>query len=190
MDDPTGTTATRGERGVALLEFAIVLPLFLMLVLGMVTGGRTYGQKNSISNATREASRQGATLPVSASMATWLRTVVVQVRTNATGDLDDSVAGRRICVAYVHPAGDSGTVDPNDSTRSVVVGAGPIPATLTPVAGRCTNPDGSTFDDGIADTTQRRVNIVVSRSGEIETGVFRMPLTLQSRAATRFEAVP
>ena len=34
-----------GERGAALVEFALILPVFMMLVLGMFSGGIAYNHK-------------------------------------------------------------------------------------------------------------------------------------------------
>lgn len=52
-----------GEHGVTLVEFALILPLFMMLVLGMVTGGHAYFRKISITDAVREGARYGVTYP-------------------------------------------------------------------------------------------------------------------------------
>ena len=62
-----GASRTRDERAAALVELAIVLPLVIALILGLFTGGMAYNRKITIVNAAREASRYGATLPVSKS---------------------------------------------------------------------------------------------------------------------------
>ena len=49
-----------GERGTALVEFAIVVPLFLMLVFGVIAFGVTYNDYISVRQGAREAARQGA----------------------------------------------------------------------------------------------------------------------------------
>jgi ferredoxin len=54
-----------GERGAALIELALVLPVLLMLVLGIYSAGLGYSRKVAVTNAAREASRFGATLPIS-----------------------------------------------------------------------------------------------------------------------------
>ncbi|HYP44075.1 MAG TPA: TadE family protein [Propionibacteriaceae bacterium] len=50
----------RGERGVAAVEFALVLPVLLMLVLGIVEFGRAYHIQTSLSLAAREGVRSMA----------------------------------------------------------------------------------------------------------------------------------
>ncbi len=50
----------RSDRGAALVEFAIVFPVFIVLLLGVVDFGVNFGDKVLTSNAAREAARQGA----------------------------------------------------------------------------------------------------------------------------------
>jgi hypothetical protein len=47
----------RRQRGQALLEFAVVLPVFMVVLLGMIDLGRVIWANDSISNAAREAAR-------------------------------------------------------------------------------------------------------------------------------------
>ena len=51
-----GTNRTR-QRGQSLLEFAIVLPLLLLIVLGVIEFGRAYYQYNTLSKAVRQGAR-------------------------------------------------------------------------------------------------------------------------------------
>lgn len=46
-----------GERGAAAVEFALVCPIILMLLIGMVELGRGYSAKISITAAAREGAR-------------------------------------------------------------------------------------------------------------------------------------
>lgn len=49
-----------GERGVAAIEFAIVLPLLLLLVVGMIEFSRAWSAQASLSGAARAAARSYA----------------------------------------------------------------------------------------------------------------------------------
>ena len=69
----SGGRRGRGDRGVALVEFAIIAPLVFMLIVGSITGGIAPGQKNSMTNAVREGGRFGATLDHDASWADAVR---------------------------------------------------------------------------------------------------------------------
>ncbi len=48
------------ERGQALVETAIVLPLFALLLLGMVDGGRVFSAWMVVTNSAREGAREAA----------------------------------------------------------------------------------------------------------------------------------
>lgn len=48
------------ERGQALLEFALILPIFAVAVLGMIDVGRAIWANNAVANAAREAARYAA----------------------------------------------------------------------------------------------------------------------------------
>jgi type II secretory pathway pseudopilin PulG len=48
------------SRGQGLAEFALVLPIFLTLLIGMVDVGRAVWANNSVANAAREAARLAA----------------------------------------------------------------------------------------------------------------------------------
>lgn len=58
------------SRGQGLVEFALVVPLFLLLLFGMVEFGRAWMTKNIITGAAREAVRIYAVIPYSESDAT------------------------------------------------------------------------------------------------------------------------
>ena len=49
---------TRDDRGAAMVEFAIVLPLLLMLLMGIIEFGRAYNTQISIQAAAREGARE------------------------------------------------------------------------------------------------------------------------------------
>lgn len=48
---------TGGRRGQSLVEFSLVVPILLLLLLGMVELGRAWMTKNVMTGATREAAR-------------------------------------------------------------------------------------------------------------------------------------
>ena len=174
------TRRRRGERGASLVEFALLLPLFMMMVLGMFSGGMAYNRKNSITNATREAGRYAATLPVGnfADLDAWLDSVYQFTTSAADKDLATDVDGRRICIAYVYPAGTSAS-PPKDETRRRVWTTSNTPDTT----------DGNTcFSDG-RPNNERRIQISASRKSKIEILVTSWGADLNTQSLTRFEAV-
>ena len=173
-------TRMGGDRGAALVEFALVLPLLLMVVVGLVSAGIAYNHKISLTHAAREASRHGATLPVSNfladpdPMARWLDELAVRAVQDATGSLDPGTPGLRICVAYVHPQGSAAT----DSTRSRIEdGSG-----VTFLSSDC-------FADG-RPVTERRVQVQVARDTDLDALVFQATIGIGSEAVSRYEAGP
>jgi Flp pilus assembly protein TadG len=52
-----GRARRRDERGLALIEFALALPLLAILVLGAVDLGRAYSLATRLTNSAREAAR-------------------------------------------------------------------------------------------------------------------------------------
>ena len=161
--------ASRSESGAALVEFALVLPVFLMLLLGMMTGGLAYSRKLSVAQAAREGARFGATLPVTGAtpMNTWLGRVGTLTIASSDGELESDKPGRFVCIAYVPSSG--------TAQKWQVTG------TASPVlsAGTCL------ADDGRAGET--RVQVVAQRSSRLEALVFSRDLTVGSHAVARFE---
>src|SRR5262245_7394374 len=60
----------RTRRGVALVEFAIVLPLLILLLIGIWEVGRVIEVQQSVQNAAREGGRQASTGKRTASQVT------------------------------------------------------------------------------------------------------------------------
>ena len=54
------TFIRKSEKGAALVEFAIVAPLLLLLVFGIIEFGRAYNAQNTLTHAAREGAREYA----------------------------------------------------------------------------------------------------------------------------------
>ena len=92
------------ERGLALTELAIVLPLFLGLLFGVVTGGLAYSSKVGITEAVREGARFGASLKLGSgptAVADWELAVRQRVVAASGGEL----ALADVCARLVLPTG-------------------------------------------------------------------------------------
>ncbi|MBW3574913.1 MAG: pilus assembly protein [Actinobacteria bacterium] len=123
----------RSDRGAALVEFALLLPLVMSLLLGIFTGGFAYFQKISLVDAAREGARYGASLKYDAAsggLATWRSNVRDRVVQLSGGQL----AAADVCVELVTPTGADtacGVGDPPGSATDPTVLA---PASLVKVS--------------------------------------------------------
>lgn len=154
------------ERGASLVEFALISPVLVLLLLGMITGGIAIAQKNSMENATREAVRYGAVYPViSGSETDFLEDVVDVAVEAATGELEPGAPGRYVCASYVDDDGDIFRVSMSSGAPAADTG------TLC-------------FTDG---RSEERVQVLARRDGEIELLVRTLRPTLETQAVTRYE---
>lgn len=112
----------RSQRGAVFVEFAMVLPLLLALVLGIFTGGLAYTHKISVVEAVREGARYGASLPLGTgvdAVNAWEDGVRNRVVSASAGE----VALADVCVKLVLPTGgsDCGLADPPGATNEPAV---------------------------------------------------------------------
>ncbi len=118
MASVIATTRLRSERGAELVEFALVLPLLLFIVLGLVDFGFLFQRFEVTTNAAREGARM-AVLPgyvnadVTARVQNYFTTggvatttgnpsVVVTNVTIPTGG-GPALPGKRVAVTYASP---------------------------------------------------------------------------------------
>jgi Flp pilus assembly protein TadG len=159
----------RDERGGALVEFALVLPLLLTIVLGGISGGTLLSRKQTLTHAAREGARYGAIVastecqPTSrCGGLTWaqlVRSVVLQ-RAGSIGSTS------QVCVALVTGTGTVVDANPDFTTRS----------------------DGlPCYSDGGTDGSTR-VQVTITRSGDKINAVFyQVPVTISIETTVKFE---
>lgn len=58
MAHPSRYTRERRDHGAAMLEMALILPILLMLLMGIIEFGRAYNTMISIQSAAREGARE------------------------------------------------------------------------------------------------------------------------------------
>ena len=151
------------EHGAALVEFALVLPLIMALLLGLTSGGMAYNRKISLTNGLREGARFGATLngPTTNGWATDVRDRTVEL---TQGDL----TAAQVCVRLVKQGtGDVYSLLPSDS-KCASSGEPAMPSTAA--AGDCV------------------VKVWASRPDKLQAMFFTSALTLRASAVARFEA--
>jgi Flp pilus assembly protein TadG len=92
------------ERGAAAVEFALVLPILVMLMFGIFSAGVAYSDHLAVTNSVREGARLGSAVSYTGSGEAWADAVqdrVQQVYMNGTSTLSES----NVCVALVNTAG-------------------------------------------------------------------------------------
>lgn len=113
------TSKSRVQRGAVAVEFALVLPLLLLLLLGMMDYGWYFFCRLSVTNAAREGARAGTTVP--------------------NGDADKA---KTTAQAFINSAG----LGAQNTTIDVSIGSNPTSVTVdvkmnfTPLVGFVTLP--------------------------------------------------
>ena len=178
----------RDESGAVFLEFALVLPVFMVLILGTFSGAQAYNLKQSVTSGAREGSRYGASLPVNVNSScggaaagpttvstNWLTCVSNDVVQAASGDLNQGTAGRYVCVSFVTG---SGTSIPTYSRYVSTSDSAPT----------YSNSSCYTLNSLTTDTLSvPHVQVVTKRTANLEWMVAATPLTLQASSVTLFE---
>lgn len=128
-------------RGQSLVEFALILPVFFLIMFGIVDFGLAFDAAIGISNAAREGARQGTTRPTAAAITARVRTVAgrlndsrltvtITCKTAAGGACPGGLAGATtgssvvVRVAYGYPMLTPvtfGTIIPLSSTAEMRV---------------------------------------------------------------------
>jgi TadE-like protein len=177
------TRAPCGDAGASAVEFALLMPIFIMLTFGTLTGGIAFWHHIELTQGARDAARLGATFPISTvtpaptgekTINDWLD-MVADVAANESGwggvaDVEPPDSGGFICVAYVAGEGDLLT------TRRLTVGTSRASDGLA--AG------DSCFDD---DLTDSRVQVLVRRDAELNAVLYSSDLELRTHSSIPYE---
>jgi TadE-like protein len=174
---PERARRARGERGAALVEFALLLPVFLLIVFGGITAALAYEHKADIVHAVRDGARYGATVPLAqcdppspcgpGTGLTWAQLVQYVTAQGSEGALSTN----QICVALVWSTGVVYTRSPGTYSTGT----------------NSTFPTTGCFNDGNADLGMR-VHVSAIRSGDRINLVFSsIGITVNSSGTARYE---
>ncbi len=86
------------DQGATLLEFGIMLPVALMLLLGIAEGARFVAAKQAITTASREAARYGSTIGETGGIPHYADCAAI--RTRATGSTPFELTDTDILITY------------------------------------------------------------------------------------------
>lgn len=110
------------ERGAAAVEFAILLPLLLMLVLGTIEFGRAYNAQITLTNAARDGVRVMAIAKNPADAKTAAKNAAASVSTSIP--IADITLSTDVC-----PSGAQVTLTIKYNLSTITGIAGPFPMT-------------------------------------------------------------
>jgi Flp pilus assembly protein TadG len=178
----------RRERGAALVEFALIAPLLMMLVMGILTGGTAYEQKIAITHAAREGGRFGATLALDQifTSGTWATNIQQLVISRASNDLN--VPSANVCVSLVEgSAGSGGGVYVVGPTSNPATPNAATSYTTLTTGGAATPCDTTETYPLTANDLGRRVQVRVRRGATLQAVMFSMNLTLTANATVKYE---
>jgi Flp pilus assembly protein TadG len=114
------------ERGTAMVEMALLLPVVMGLMLGIFTGGSAYFRKISLVDASRDGARYGASLKVPAEgLVAWRQAVRARVAEQSGGE----ISAGEVCAELVVPTGSDLTCGVKDPA-----GAATDPNVLSPAS--------------------------------------------------------
>ena len=176
--------ASRGDTGASAVEFALLMPIFIMLTFGTLTGGIAFWHHIELTQGARDAARLGATFPISTvtpapigekTITDWLD-MVANVAANESGwggvaDVAPPNSGGFICVAYVAGEGDFLT------TERLTIGTSRASDGLA-------SPGDGCFDD---DLTEGRVQVLVRRDAELNAVLYSSDLELRTHSSIPYE---
>lgn len=148
-----------------MIEFALVLPVFAMLVVGLFSSAMIYDSNMQLTHAAREGARYGATVPddqTFTSGGTWAENVEALVRQRG----GDSLVGADVCVALVR--GDPAVAVSSDHTTQ----AGTAPC----------------YDDSASGEESLRVQVSTSKTMTLDVVAFSRDVTLSATASSRHES--
>jgi Flp pilus assembly protein TadG len=182
--DPSGRHGqrVRGERGAAMVEFVLILPVFLLIVFGGITAALSYEHKAETVHAVRDGARYGATVPLgqcdttaSCGNRNWAQLVQYVTAQRSDGTLSTDPATNQICVSLV------------TGTTGTTVFAG-HPGGVYTTGTNSTFPTAGCFSENGNVDTGTRVHVSAVRGGDKINLVFSsIPITVSSNGTARYE---
>ncbi|WP_458682010.1 TadE/TadG family type IV pilus assembly protein [Prescottella equi] len=100
------------DSGAAAVEFALVVPILITLVLGIVEFGRVYNVQNAVSAAAREGAR---------TMAIKKDPAAARAAVKGAGVFSPAITDAEICISTSGTQGCSATSCPSGSTVTLTV---------------------------------------------------------------------
>ena len=103
------------DRGAAAVEFALLIPIFVMLTFGMLSAGLAFWHNIALTQGARDAARLGATYPIGTDtnekpMPDWLQMVANTAAAEAGWDITGGTDNANLDAGDLNGAGENGFV--------------------------------------------------------------------------------
>jgi hypothetical protein len=123
-----------GDRGQSMVEFALILPVFLIILMGMLEFGIVYNHRNAMAYAVREGARVGASLGNGGSNSAGVDPAILAAVQRGLTDpiLVENIATIEIYQASSNGAPVPGKVDKYDRYGNAIGSAGWPATSRTP----------------------------------------------------------
>lgn len=151
--------APKAERGQALVEFAILLPLVIVMFFGIIQFGFLFGGQIALVNAVREATRYASTSPVNSNPTSQITNAVARGVPGYTGTAT-------VAYSYCYYSNPAISGDPTYSARIQVNVTYGHPLFI-PLVGRLV--------DGIDGTVDNRFTVAVREDMRVESTPLKSP---------------
>ena len=131
MSHPAARDRSRGQ---AMVEFALILPLFLILLMGMLEFGIVFNHRNAMAYAVREGGRVGASLGNGGSQPSGVDPAILAAVQRGLTDpiLIENIASIEIFAADTSGAPIAGKIDKYDRAGTLIGVAGWPATSRTP----------------------------------------------------------
>jgi Flp pilus assembly protein TadG len=177
----------RGERGAALVEMALLLPLLVLLTFGVIEFSQLFSASATVSNASRSGARTASAEPRQTNFAkdtaAAVGTALSQLRNNAPQQVWIFRANPGTGMPY-SPSGDFSTM----CTQCVVYAWDSGSRTFN-TAAPVVNDWAATAQNACAGTADE-IGVYVKANFVSDTNLFGTAKTLTAKTVMRFEPVP
>lgn len=164
-------------EGANAVEFALVLPILIVLILGILWGGIAISQKLAITQAAREGARFAATYPFTGDVppSSWFADVATRVTESGSGQLDAQSGA--FCIRFVNPTTSPAKTDfafyPNPTNPARTELEERNPECAVEVAGDAAN--------------RVRVEVITMRPVRLDFGLYDFNVFTSADSVARFE---
>ncbi len=132
----------RGERGAAMVEFALILPLIVLLTFGIIEFAIAFNTDSNINQAGRAGGRTAAILSTDPQMAYKAGAAAATSLDISPGTVQGSPT---VCVAKFNPAQPTSCINNSDATVMTLVHPGTPNSPVWQIADQTDGPDGPVF---------------------------------------------